>query len=232
MTHIDRLGDIRTLNNLERNHRWNETLHHELGHAVYEMYLDPALPWLLRVPAHTLSTEAIAITMGSLTLDREWLTSILGVPAARAEAADQAARQRRAAADLIFTRWCLVMTNFERQMYADPEADLDTIWWDLVERYQGLRRPEGRTAPDWAAKYHVALVPVYYQNYELGHLVSAQVVDRIVRHAGGFVGRRPAGEWLREKFFRPGGRQEWSAHVAAATGEALNPRYFVDRLGS
>ncbi len=231
MTHIDRQGDIRTLNNLERNQRWNETLHHELGHAVYEAFLDPDLPWLLRTPAHILSTEAIAITMGSLTLDREWLTTVLGVPAARAAAVAQAARGRRRATDLIFTRWCLVMTNFERQMYANPEADLDTIWWDLVERYQGLRRPDGRKAPDWAAKYHVALVPVYYQNYELGFLVSAQLIDRIVRHAGGFVGRKAAGDWLKEKFFRPGGRQDWSAHLASATGEPLNPRYFVDRLG-
>jgi peptidyl-dipeptidase A len=230
MTHIDRQGDIRTLNNLERNHRWNETLHHELGHAVYEMFLDPQLPWLLRSPAHILSTEAIAITMGGLTLDKAWLTSVLGIPAARADTVAQAAHERRRAADLIFTRWCLVMTNFERQMYADPEADLDTIWWDLVEKYQGLRRPDGRKAPDWAAKYHVALVPVYYQNYELGFLVSAQLVDRIVRHAGGFVGRPAAGEWLKQNFFRPGARQEWSAHIESATGEPLNPRYFVDRL--
>jgi peptidyl-dipeptidase A len=230
MTHIDRQGDIRTLNNLERNHRWNETLHHELGHAVYEMFLDPQLPWLLRTPAHILATEAIALLMGSLTLDREWLTQVLGVPAAQAEAAAQAARARRRAADLIFTRWCLVLTNFERAMYANPEADLDTIWWDLVEKYQSLKRPDGRHAPDWAAKYHVALVPVYYQNYELGHLVAAQLLDRIVAHAGGFVGRTRAGEWLREKYFHPGARLDWSAHVAAATGEPLNPRYFVDRL--
>ena len=231
MTHIDRQGDIRTLNNLERNHRWNETLHHELGHAVYEQYLDPQLPWLLRAPAHILSTEAIAITMGSLTLDRQWLTTVLGVPAARAEATAQAAQQRRRAMDLIFTRWCLVMTNFERQMYADPEVDLDAIWWDLVERYQGLRRPEGRKAPDWAAKYHVALVPVYYQNYELGFLVSAQLIDRIIAQAGGLAGRKAAGDWLRDRFFRPGARQDWSTHIASATGEPLNPRYFVDRLG-
>ncbi|HMK09908.1 MAG TPA: M2 family metallopeptidase, partial [Anaerolineales bacterium] len=231
MTHIDRLGDIRTLNNLERNHRWNETLHHELGHAVYELLLDPQLPWLLRTPAHILSTEAIAFTMGSLTLEQEWLTAILGIPAAQAEAAARAAADRQQAQALIFTRWCLVMTNFERMMYADPEADLDTLWWDLVERFQGLRRPEGRRAPDWAAKYHVALVPVYYQNYELGHLVRAQIVDRILRHAGGFVGRKAAGEWLRDRYFRSGARQAWSAHIATATGEPLNPRYFVDRLG-
>jgi len=32
-THIDRRGDIRTLNNLQPNEYWTETLHHELGHA-------------------------------------------------------------------------------------------------------------------------------------------------------------------------------------------------------
>jgi peptidyl-dipeptidase A len=230
MTHIDRQGDIRTLNNLERNHRWNETLHHELGHAVYELYLDPDLPWLLRTPSHILSTEAIAIMMGSLTLEREWLTAILGVPAARAEAAARVAAERHRAQSLIFTRWCLVMTNFERRLYGDPESDLDAVWWDLVEKYQGLTRPEGRSAPDWAAKYHVALAPVYYQNYELGHLVRAQLVERIRGHAGGVVGRKAAGDWLRENFFRAGSRQEWSAHIASATGEPLNPRYFVEGL--
>jgi len=230
MTHIDRTGDIRTLNNLERNQRWNETLHHEMGHAVYEKYLDQDLPWLLRTPAHILSTEAIAILMGRLTLNEEWLKDVLGVPASRAAAVAAAAGDRRRASGLIFTRWCLVMTNFERRMYGDPEADLDTIWWDLVEKYQSLRRPEGRRAPDWAAKYHVALASVYYQNYELGHLVSAQLMDRINREAGGFVGRKTAGDWLKQRFFHPGAREDWAAHVASATDEPLNPRYFVEGL--
>jgi peptidyl-dipeptidase A len=230
MTHIDREGDIRTLNNLERNQRWNETLHHELGHAVYEKHLDQGLPWLLRTPAHILSTEAIAILMGRLTLNEEWLKLVLGVPASQAAAVAAAAGERRRASGLIFTRWCLVMTNFERRMYGDPESDLDTIWWTLVERYQKLRPPAGRRAPDWAAKYHVALAPVYYQNYELGHLVSAQLMNRITRETGGFVGREAAGRWLKERFFQPGARQDWSGHVASATGEPLDPRYFVEGL--
>ncbi len=230
MAHIDRAGDIRTLNNLERNLHWNSTLHHELGHAVYEKFLDPELPWLLRAPAHILTTEAIAILMGGLTVNQEWLSMVLGVPASKAEAMAAAALDRRHAEDLIFTRWCLVMTNFERRMYGDPEADLDTIWWDLVEKYQNLRRPDGRRAPDWAAKYHVALASVYYQNYELGHLVSAQLMDRIKREAGGFVGRKAAGDWLKGRFFHSGARQDWAAHVASATGEPLNPRYFVEGL--
>ncbi len=229
-THIDREGDIRTLNNLERNQRWNETLLHELGHAVYDQYLDPSLPWLLRTPPHTLSTEAIAILMGSLTYDREWLGQVLGVPPAEAGRVARAGQQRDRALRLLFTRWVLVMTHFERALYAHPEADLDNLWWDLVERYQGLTRPKDRRAPDWAAKIHVALYPVYYHNYELGHLVMAQVHDRLVSQAGGLAGRPAAGQWLRERFFAPGNREPWAGHVRSATGEPLDPQYFVRSL--
>ena len=229
-TDIDREGDVRTLNNLEPNHRWNETLLHELGHAVYDKYLDYSLPWLLRAPPHTLSTEAMALMMGSLTYDREWLEQIVGVPAAEAARVSAAAKAQERALRLIFTRWVLVMTNFERLLYADPERDLDTLWWDLVEKYQRLTRLKGRQVPDWAAKIHVALYPVYYQNYEIGHLVAAQLQDRLRKHAGGIAGRKAAGQWLVEKFFRPGAREDWAAHVKTATGEVLNPQYFVEAL--
>lgn len=228
---LDREGDVRTLNNLTPNHHWNETLLHELGHAVYDASIDTSLPWLLREPPHTLSTEAIALLMGGLTYDQEWLTAIAGVPAAEAAQAAQAARERERAARLIFTRWCLVMTYFELALYADSERELDGLWWDLVERYQLLRRPEGRRAPDWASKYHIALAPVYYHNYELGYLCTAQIEDRVRRIAGGLVGRRAAGDWLVEKVFRPGAREDWAAHITRATGEALEPRYFVESLG-
>jgi peptidyl-dipeptidase A len=230
-THIDRQGDIRTLNNLAPNLYWATTILHELGHAAYEKHLDPDLPWLLRAPAHTLTTEAIAILMGSLTVDPEWMTQVLGLAKAQANRLSEDAREIDRAGGLIFTRWCLVMTYFEMAMYADPERDLDTLWWDLIERYQLLRRPEGRRAPDWAAKIHVALVPVYYQNYELGHLVKDQLLDRIRKQAGGVVGRKEAGRWLIERVFKPGAREDWAGHVARATGEPLNPKYFVKAVG-
>jgi peptidyl-dipeptidase A len=128
---------------------------------------------------------------------------------------------------LIFTRWCLVMTHFERALYEDPERPLDRLWWDLVERFQQLRRPDGRQAPDWAAKYHIALAPVYYQNYEIGHLVTAQLQERLRQDVGGLTGRLEAGEWLRARFFQPGAKEDWSRHVATAVGEPLNPQHFV-----
>jgi peptidyl-dipeptidase A len=227
---LDREGDIRTLNNLEPNYRWNSTLLHELGHAIYNKYIDRDLPWLLRLPPHSLSTEAVAFLMGSLTNDREWLSQILGLSEENADQIARVAAMRECASHLIFTRWCLVITTFERRFYADPEQDLNTLWWDLVERFQFLRRPPGRNAPDWASKYHIALFPVYYQNYELGHLVTAQLQHTLQREVGGLVGNKDAGSWIVERVLRQGATEDWAKHVESATGEPLNTRYFVETV--
>jgi peptidyl-dipeptidase A len=227
---VDREGDIRTLNNLEASHRWTETLLHELGHAVYDKYIDVELPWLLRTPPHTLSTEAIALMMGGLTHQEDWLAKYLGASEKEARRIALAAAERNRAQRLVFTRWVLVMTNFERALYANPEQDLDTIWWELVERYQSLQRPPNRAAPDWAAKYHVALVPVYYQNYQLGYLVNVQFMERLEEHIGGLVGQDRAGRWLISRVFHSGASMDWTAHVQAVTGETLNPDYFVESV--
>jgi len=229
-TDLDREGDIRTLNNLEPNARWTTTLLHELGHAVYDKNIDPQLPWILRKYPHLLSTEAIALLMGGLTNNEEWLTQVLELSPTQADQWAALARQKERFNKLIFTRWVLVMTNFERALYADPESDLDTLWWDLVEKYQMLHRPEGRQSPDWASKFHIALAPVYYHNYELGYLTAAQIQQRLQAEAGGLVGRKAAGQWLVGHWFQPGNRQIWAQHIATATGEPLNPDYFAQAL--
>lgn len=227
---MDREGDVRTLNNIEANQRWTRTLLHELGHAVYDKYIDRNLPWILRKPPHALSTEAIAIMMGSLTSDTMWLSDVLQVPEDQASQIAEHGLRRERATGLIFTRWCLVMTNFERSLYADPDSDLNSTWWDLVEEFQLLKRPEGRDKPDWAAKYHIPLVPVYYQNYELGLLVTAQFRHHLEMELGSVVGQIGAGEWLVDRVFRQGALEDWSKHVESVTGEALNPEYFVQTI--
>jgi peptidyl-dipeptidase A len=226
---IDREGDVRTLNNLQANERWMSTLLHELGHAVYDKYIDPELPWVLRSPAHSLTTEGLAIIMGALMRDAEWLQQVLGLFGKELKRFAEAGEARERAGNLVFTRWSLVMLHFERRLYADPESELDAYWWDLAERYQLLPRPD-RMAPDWAAKYHIALEPVYYQSYELGRLVAEQFRVHMRRDVGGIVGRKEAGQWMRERIIKSGASEVWSQHVISATGEKLNPEYFIQSV--
>ena len=67
------------------------------------------------------------------------------------------------------------MYRFEKSMYENPDQDLNQLWWDMVEKYQMLAKPEGRNMPDWATKIHVALYPCYYHNYLLGELLASQL---------------------------------------------------------
>ncbi|MBI5365761.1 MAG: M2 family metallopeptidase, partial [Planctomycetes bacterium] len=228
-THIDREGDVRVLCNVVPSERWMGTMLHEFGHAVYDKFLPHSLPFLLRSPAHSLSTEAIAELFGHLAQDAGWLRAIGRFPETEITPLEPAIKAHLRLAMLVFVRWCLVMTHFERDLYAQPDADVDTLWWDYVERFQFVRRPADRHAPDWAAKLHLALAPVYYQNYLLGNLMTAQVRDRLEREAGGVYGGARAGEWLRTRIFAEGAKREWNAALEFATGEPLNPKYFVER---
>ena len=104
---------------------------------------------------------------------------------------------------------------------------------DLVERLLFVHRPPGRDEPDWAAVIHVAVAPVYYHNYMLGELISAQLRNYLESHItqGPFYQNEVAGRYLLESFFGPGARENWRDTVLRATGEPLNPEYFVKSLG-
>jgi peptidyl-dipeptidase A len=227
---VDRAGDVRVLANVTAGEQWLDTMLHELGHAVYDDHVDRSLPWLLRHPPHALSTEAVALMLGRLRRDPDFLVGVAGAGPEAARALVGASREVLRAGMLVFARWCLVMVNFERALYADPGRDLPATWWDLVEELQGVRRPEGRTQPDWASKIHLAASPVYYQNYLLGELMASQLDAAVRDRCGGFVGRPEAGAFLVERVFAPGASLPWMGLIESATGRPLTPEAFVAGL--
>lgn len=226
--HVDRKQDVRVLANLRPSERWMSTLLHELGHAAYDRYIDQ--PWLLSRPAHTLVTEAVAMLMGRQSVDLEFLLEYLELPAIKVTPLSGEIRRFQCFRMQAFTRWVLVMTHFERDLYADPDReDLDDRWWELKKKYQLVERPEGRTGADWAAKRHLALAPVYYQNYMYGELLASQLRHVIIERArtNSIVDSLYAGELLIQELFRHGSLHRWDSLVERATGEPLNPDHFV-----
>ena len=225
--------DVRVLANLRAGKPeayWMGTMLHEFGHAVYDRHINPKLPYLLRGISHLATTEAVALMMGAIADEPGWLRAFAGVPEADLDPVREKLAARRRDDLLIFTRWALVVFRFEKELYADPDrGDLNAVWWDLVGELQGVARPEGRDEPDWAAKIHVATAPVYYHNYVVGHLISAQLRDFLEAHItrGPFYENEVAGRYLLESFFGPGARENWRDTVTRATGEPLDPRHFA-----
>ena len=61
-----------------------------------------------------------------------------------------------------------------------------------------------RRRPDWAAKIHIAVSPVYYHTYLYGAIVALQLAAALESELGGIVDRPEAGALLRERLFAPG----------------------------
>ncbi len=231
-THIDRSGDVRVVCNVKNNNQWMNTLLHELGHGVYDQNLDMNLPYFLRTPAHTFTTEAIAMLFGRLSSNPMWLQENAGISAEEAQGISADVKNSSRLEQLVFSRWCQVMFRFEKSMYADPDQDLNKLWWDLVEQYQMLKKPADRNNADWASKIHVALYPCYYHNYQLGELLASQLQAYISARAGindaASLSKDPAiGSYLLENVFRPGAKYQWNDMIKRATGEELTARYYA-----
>jgi peptidyl-dipeptidase A len=234
-TDIDREGDVRILCNLKNNEIWMETILHELGHAVYEKYLDPNVPYILREPAHIFTTEAIAMFFGRLSRNPAWMQQMLNLSDQKRAEIENVGDKYARLKQLIFVRWAMVMYNFEKALYANPEQDLNQLWWDMVEKYQLVKRPPDRDEPDWASKIHFTIAPCYYHNYVLGELLASQLHHYIVNNVlklnsdkdVDYVGKNQVGDFLTRKVFRVGNLYRWNEMIRRATGEPLTPKYFV-----
>ena len=234
-TDIDRSGDVRVLCNVKPTYGWMNTLLHENGHAVYSKYNDPAKPYFLRDAAHSFTTEAIAEMMGRLASNPQWMLDMgIITPEQKEQIASECLKSLRLE-QLVFSRWAQVMYRFEKEMYANPDQDLNSLWWSMVEKYQLLKKPEGRNEPDWASKIHVALYPCYYHNYLMGEMLASQLNAYIAANvlkisdfnAASFVGHPEVGAYLKEKVFVPGCLYPWNEMIEKATGEKLTAKYYA-----
>jgi peptidyl-dipeptidase A len=236
---MDNEGDVRVLGNIVPNEKWMGTMLHEFGHAGYDKFIDNKnLPFILRDPAHTFTTEAIAMLFERGSSSAAWLRDMKVIDENEAKKiADDAFKSLRLQ-QLVFSRWSQVMYRFEKSMYENPDQDLNKLWWDLVEKYQMLKRPEGRNEPDWASKIHIATVPCYYHNYHMGALLSSQLYYYICNNIlktkeyknQFFVGKPEVGKYLIEKVYAPGAKYYWNDMIEKATGEKLTAKYYAEQF--
>lgn len=227
--HLDREGDVRTLNNVKASIKWLETVLHELGHAIYELGFDPKLPWLLREPPHMIPTEAMALIAGRQAYRSSSLAQLIGPQKeSLRKKADQSLRRRQ----LIFSRWVLVMTTFESELYRNPEQDLNSLWWQCVQKYQKITPPKNRQGKfDWATKYHIGLAPVYYFSYLLGEMFASAIQEALSKETGTIDLNSPkAGAFLQKKLFSPGNRMSWFDLVKHVTGQPLSPDAWIQEF--
>ncbi len=248
---VDRMNDIRILCNLKNDYDWMTTLIHELGHALYDKYIIKSHPWLLRQSASIFSTEGIAQLFERAVSKDGFLKKYLSLSEEERNKFRYLFDKQLKYRQLIFLRWSAVMVNFEAEAYRDPDQDLNKLWWDLVEKYQHLKRIPGRNEPDYAAKIHIATVPAYYHNYIIGELYGSQLLFAITqKHLKSkgkeyknltdipvtevnkidFVDMPDVGDFVIDRVFSIGAALNWKEFVKYSTGEELSPEYFAKQF--
>lgn len=229
-TNIDRKGDIRVLVNLDESVFWSTALLHELGHAAYFKYIDENLPFILRFHSHSLTTEAVALFFGRMNKTLDWQKRFLGLEEKQLENTIPAINKMLQRQMLVSARWMMTFSFFERELYENPDQDLNKLWWEMVQKIQFINPPEDTSYPDWASKMHFSLAPATYQDYLLGELTASQLQNYIVTNISSELYKPEVGKYLIESFFKNGASLHWNEKIKRATGEYLNSVYFVKQF--
>jgi len=226
-TAMNREGDVRILENLINDEHWASTTLHELGHAVYQKYIPNSLPFLLKTSAHTFVTEAVAMAFERLIKTPSFIEEYGGVALSEGDRHNLAMQERQR--QLVFARWAMAVYSFEKELYSNPDQDLNKKWNEIVKKYQMIDHQEDK--PFWASKIHIACYPMYYHNYLLGEVLASQIhASAKARFPEKGLADPSAGQFLVETIFSKGASLRWDALIKQSFGEALNPKYFVSGL--
>jgi len=175
---LDDLDDIRIKMCTKINGEDFVTIHHELGHNFYQRAYKNQ-PVFYKDGANDGFHEAIG-DMIALSITPEYLVKIglldeKDVPGADA---DLALLMRQAMDKVAFLPFGLMVDQWRWKVFSGEysPSEYNSGWWELREKYQGLRHP-GETRPadafDPGAKFHIpGNTP--YMRYFLAHILQFQ----------------------------------------------------------
>jgi peptidyl-dipeptidase A len=224
---VDEKDDLRIKMCIKVNAEDFKTIHHELGHNYYQRaYSDKSL--LHRSSANDGFHEAVGDTI-ALSITPEYLQKIGLLENVPDASGDLALLMKRALEGIAFLPFGLLVDQWRWKVFAGevgPEA-YNELWWQLREKYQGVKAPNERPANafDAGAKFHVpGNTP--YTRYFLARVLQFQFHRSLCDIAGdegpihrcSIYGSKKAGARL-NAMLEMGRSQPWPDELEALTGQ-------------
>ncbi len=203
------------------------TVHHELGHNVYQRAYNRQ-PVLFRDSANDGFHEAIGDTI-ALSLTPDYLVKVNLLEKAPPPGKDVGYLLNMALEKIAFLPFGLLIDKWRWQAFSGevPEARWNQSWWDLKLKYQGVAPPMARTEADFdpAAKYHIAS-GTPYSRYFLADVLQFQMHRALAKtagctapiHACSIYGNKEAGAKL-ARMLEMGQSRPWPDALEAVTGQ-------------
>jgi len=203
------------------------TVHHELGHNMYQRAYDKQ-PFLFEQGANDGFHEAIGDTI-ALSITPEYLKQIGFLAQLPPPESDIPLLLRRALEKVAFLPFGLVIDQWRWKVFSGeikPE-DYNKAWWDLRLKYQGVAPPLARSEADFdpGAKYHVAS-NTPYMRYFLADILQFQFYRSLCKEAGykgplnrcSFFNSKEAGAKF-NKMLEMGTSKPWQDELEVLTGQ-------------
>ncbi len=213
--------DARILANLTNNVTSLDTLNHEMGHCVYDLGISTELPFLDKTASSPAMTEAIAMMMGDIIKREDVLKGI--VPDEVLERFKNSHKEDEA----MFVSSSLLIIDFERELYKNPEQNPQELWQKLRKKY--LNREENLTN-EWATIPHYLSHPAYYQNYFRATLMKAQIYNYLKSTLNNITENKSSAEFMDRNIFFAGASIEEYDLIKQLTGKEFSAKDFTNSL--
>jgi peptidyl-dipeptidase A len=225
---INNVDDLRFKMCIDQTEEDFTVIHHELGHNFYSRAY-ASQPPIFRDSANDGFHEAIGDTV-ALSVTPEYLGKIgLAAGSAAGESDDIGLLLRTSLQRLAFLPFGLVVDAWRWQVFSGQVTpdNYNRAWWELRERYQGVRPPSARGEEffDPGAKYHIpGNTP--YARYFLASVLQFQFHRALAKAAGcttplhrcSIYGNSEAGRRLKATL-EMGASRPWPDALEALTGQ-------------
>ncbi|MCG9723009.1 M2 family metallopeptidase [Shewanella sp. Isolate7] len=224
---LDNLDDIRIKMCIQKTAEDFTVIHHELGHNFYQRAYKEQ-PFIFKNSANDGFHEAIGDTI-ALSITPSYLKQIGLLEQVPDASKDIGLLLRQALDKVAFLPFGLMIDQWRWKVFSGEitPAQYNQAWWDLREKYQGVKAPIARSEADFdpGAKYHVpGNVP--YTRYFLAHILQFQFHKALCDIAGdtgpvhrcSIYGNKAAGAKL-NAMLEMGQSKPWPEALEVVTGK-------------
>ncbi|MBT1445933.1 M2 family metallopeptidase [Shewanella sp. JM162201] len=223
---LDNEDDIRIKMCIQKTAEDFTVIHHELGHNFYQRAYKNQ-PFIFKNSANDGFHEAIGDTV-ALSITPKYLQQIGLLSDVPDASKDIGLLLKQALDKVAFLPFGLMIDQWRWKVFSGEitPANYNQAWWELREKYQGVKAPLARSEADFdpGAKYHVpGNVP--YTRYFLAHILQFQfhrslcdiAGDKGPVHRCSIYGSKEAGAKLNQ-MLELGASKPWPEALAVVTG--------------
>lgn len=231
---VDFRNDLRMMASIQENTEGMRKMMHLCGHASHFKNISDNIPYLLKYP-NSVVAEGISSFFENLTMNSDWLQSEFEMDSVRSHEYKLLCMHFMQVDRMYRFRRLLVKSFFEREIYRNPDQNLGELWYQLNEKYLGIKPPKDPNTTDWATNSYFTSFSCSVHNVVLAELFAGQLRHYMEKNIltgknTGYQYNKMVGEFLISQIYQYGDLITWDRLIEQATGEPLNPFYYANLL--